>query len=426
MLTGTHQWGIAIAQAVKRHLPKTLTLMGGAHPTFYPEVIQHDGLDMICRGEAEEAIVELAAAIQSGRPFDRIRNFWVKKDEGEIIQNGLRPLVDDLDSLPFLYRELYLRYPSIIHNQTQNFCASRGCPFDCTFCLDHQYKEMYRGLGRMVRLRSPRNVVDEVKDVASRMSLQHVDFIDDTFATNKKWLEEFSDLYRAEIQIPFTCNLRADLADERMVQRLAQARCRAVFFGIETGNEKLRTGVLGKRVTDEQILRLAAQLKANKIKFRNCNILGLPEETLEDAFSTVEMNIRTGPEFPWATIFVPYPGTVLAERCKQLGLLPPDFSPDDVVGTYHAVSSIDIPHAGEIENLHKFFQTAVLFPWAFPLIKRLIKLPPNVFLRLWFALVYGVVFMRNERRGLWWSLKLGWKNLRYLVPSFSGADSPGH
>jgi hypothetical protein len=129
------------------------------------------------------------------------------------------------------------------------------------------------------------------------------------------------------------------------------------------------------------------------------------------------MNIRIKADFPWASVFMPYPGTELGDLSRQMGLLEPTFSADDVNVTFHSSSVLKLPQRREIENLHKFFQTAVLFPWTLPLIRRLIRLPPNKLFVFWFTLVYGYFFIRSESRGCWETIWFGLRNLKHLAPS---------
>jgi anaerobic magnesium-protoporphyrin IX monomethyl ester cyclase len=417
VMTGMHRWAREISLAVKTRLPQAVILWGGPHATFMPDVIREDGIDIVCRGEAEEAVLELANAVQAGTPYDTIANLWVKKPDGTLVRNPVRPLVENLDALPSPDRDLYGRYPNVGSATTQVFMAGRGCPFDCTFCFNHQFRELYRRKGRLVRYRSVRNVLDEIKTIRSRLDLRHVYFNDDTFILNRRWIEEFTDAYKRECPLPFTCLIRADLASEDVIRRLAEAGCRSVFFGIETGNEARRTGLLKKRLTDAQIVETARCLRKHEIKFRTYNILGLPGETLQDAFQTVEMNIRVRASYPWAAIFMPYPGTELGDQSKRMGLLDPRFGADAVDVTFHSASSLRIEHRREIENLHKFFQTAVLMPWTIPVIRRLIRLPPNRLFVLWFTLVYGLLYIRSENRGWRETVAFGLKNLAHLAPA---------
>lgn len=426
VMTGAHSWAQQLSVALKAEFPTVRTVWGGPHPTFSPEIIQRDGIDAICRGEGERALVELAQAVQDGVDYNNVKNLWVKDESLGIIKNELGPLIADLDSLPFPDRGLYARYPAVGASTTQVFMAGRGCPFKCTFCFDHQLSEMYRGKGKFVRFRSVRNLLDEIADVTSRMRVRNVYMNDDTFILNREWVAHFTDTYAEEVPIPFTCLIRADLADEGVIRDLKKAGCRSVFFGIETGNEDLRNGILKKKVSNEQIKNTARLLKEHRIKFRTYNILGLPGETLADSLKTVEMNIDIRTDYPWAAIFVPYPGTELAATSKEMGLLDKDFGVDDVDATFHSTSVLKIEHRNEIVNLHKFFQTAVLLPWTFPLIKRLIRLRPNRLFTLWFAFVYGCVYIRSEDRGWWNTLKFGMRNLGHLAPSLTRRSAKRH
>ena len=417
VMTGMHQWAREISRRLKKEFPDKLIVWGGPHPTFKPDIIHNEGVDMICRGEADDALVELAGAVDRKEPFDHVANFWVKKPGGEIIKNDPRPLVEDLDRLPFPDRTLYRRYPDVNSSTTQIFMASRGCPFDCTFCFNHQLKALYHQKGRFVRYRSVQSLLTEIKEVMAGTEVKNVYLNDDTLILNRKWMDEFTESYGREIKKPFTCLIRADLTSEDLIRRMAEAGCRSVFFGIETGNEALRNGMLKKRVTDENIVHTAGLLKKYGIKYRTYNILGLPGESLEDAFKTIEMNIRIRAEFPWAAIFMPYPGTELGDLSVQMGLLDPAFSDEQVTCTFHSTSVLKMPHRREIENLHKFFQTAVLFPWTFPLVKKLIRLPPNKLFVLWFTFIYGIVYVRSEARGWMHTILFGLKNLKHLAPN---------
>jgi radical SAM superfamily enzyme YgiQ (UPF0313 family) len=427
VMTGMHQWARELSRQLKQAFPDTLIVWGGPHPTFKPDIISDPGVDVICRGEADEAIVDLANAVQEKSSLDSIPNFWVKTADGQVRKNDPRPLLEDLDRLPFPDRTLYRRYPKAGSSTTQIFMASRGCPFDCTFCFNHQLMSLYKNKGRFVRYRTVPNLLAEIREVVANGNVRNIYLNDDTLILNRKWMDEFLEAYGSEIALPFTCLIRADLTSEDLIRRMAGAGCRSVFFGIETGNEALRNGLLKKKVEDKHIVETARLLKQYGIKFRTYNILGLPGETLEDAFKTVEMNIRIGTEFPWAAIFMPYPGTELGDYSMRTGLLDPAFSDEQVSCTFHSTSVLKLEHRREIENLHKFFQTAVLFPCMFPLIKKLVRLPPNKIFVLWFTLVYGIVYIRSEARGWLHTIMFGLKNIRLLAPGlhFRRNKTPG-
>lgn len=406
--TGLHRWALAFAAKVKGEIPCKV-LFGGAHATYFPEVINEPPVDIICRSEGEYAVLELLEKINHGADLTDTLNCWFKVD-GEIIRNEQRPLVADLDQLPFPDRELYItKYPFLKRSQ-KAFLGGRGCPFDCTFCFNHALIKLYKGKGRVVRCRSVDNLLAEVKEVISRYKLKTVYMQDDTFILNKKWVAEFVEKYKQEIGLPFVCLIRADLADEDIIRKLREAGCKNVFFGIEAGSEDLRNSLLKKKVTDEEIKNVARLLKKYGIKFRTYNMLGLPGETLADAFKTVSLNAEIGTDYPWCALFHPFPGTELAEYAKEKGLL--EESVDTACPSFFKESIIKSEHKRELINLQKLFFYGVKFPWAMPLIKRLIRLRPNIIFDLAFLASYGWCYLFSENLSLKEMLSVGIRNVR--------------
>ncbi|MEK7671893.1 MAG: hypothetical protein AAB344_06705, partial [Bacteroidota bacterium] len=203
--------------------------------------------------------------------------------------------------------------------------------------------------------------------------------------------------------------------DKGYAYRLAEGGCKSVFFGVESGNEGLRNNVLLKSLTDAQIETAAEYLHDAEIPFRTYNITALPGETLGDAFSTVNLNIKIKTDYPWCSVFSPFPGTALTDYAIQEGYLDRDFDPDQLSRSFFTDTKMKHPDADQLENLQKFFQTAVLWPWTFPIVKRLIRLKPNMLFRLWFGLVYFHLYINSEQRGFWRTLKFGLKNYRHVL-----------
>lgn len=184
---------------------------------------------------------------------------------------------------------------------------------------------------------------------------------------------------------------------------------------MESGNEDLRNQVLKKQLTDDQIIKAADLLHKAGIKFRTYNILGLPDETLDDAFSTVELNIKIKADYPWCSLFSPFPGTELTDYAYTKGYLSPTFDFENLDKSFFLESKLSLPHIREMQNLQKFFQTAVLWPHSFLLIKKLIKLPPNIFFKIWFGLVYFLIYIRSEKRNFWSTFQFALKNYRHVL-----------
>jgi radical SAM superfamily enzyme YgiQ (UPF0313 family) len=415
IMTGSHRWARELAHELKVRtgIP---TLFGGAHPTFFPQFADHPAVDWIVRGEAEETVVELLDALDAGRSPDGIANLGYRRD-GVRIQAEVRNLVRDLDDLPFPDRDLYADLIGRMDLGIPNVITSRGCPFHCSFCFEDAQRELYKDKGKYVRIRRIDAVLAECRELMARPDVRAIYFADDVFGMSKKWLYEFLPAYKREIGLPFVCLVRADIvaSDPEYARRLAEGGCRSVFFGVESGNEDLRNTVLAKQLTDAQIRTAAERLHAAGIAFRTYNILGLPGETWEDALATVKLNIEIGADYPWASLFAPYPGTALAAHAIETGHLDPDWEPDKLSRSFFLDTPVSGPDARRIHNLQKLFQTAVLFPRALPLVEKLVELPPNPLFRAWFGLVYFHVYTKSEMRSRRQTLRFALRNVRHVL-----------
>ena len=160
--TGAHHWPLKMAKSIKRKHPHVQTFFGGTHPTYFPEMIQEDGVDVICRGEGESAFIEFVDGLEEGKVSPHIANLWVKEG-AQIVKNGLGPLLQDLDALPTPDREIYYRrYPFLRDEPRKSFSTTRGCSYRCSFCFHSGLQPMTKGKGKYVRRRSVDRVLAEV------------------------------------------------------------------------------------------------------------------------------------------------------------------------------------------------------------------------------------------------------------------------
>lgn len=416
IMSGNHQWALSIARQIKREFGVP-NIFGGSHPTFFPEFVKEEGVDIIVRGEGEEACLELMDRFDQRRDFIDVKNLLVSRN-GKIYANEVRPLREDLDYYPFPDRQLYSDLRGHIDLSVRNFITSRGCPWHCTFCFNDSMRELYRGKGKYVRIRDVDKVIEEARILRDTAGTKLIYFADDVFGLDKNWLYEFLQRYKREVGLPFVCLVRADVvcSDERYVQYLVDAGCKSVFFGIESGNERLRNNLLGKSLTNAQIYKAANLLHKAGIKFRTYNILGLPGETLEDALLTIQLNIDIKADYPWCSLFLPFPGTALTRYAVDKGYISKSFNIDQLSKSFFANSNlINQPHINELQNLQRFFQLAVLRPWTFPIIKRLIRLPSNIFFTAIFGIVYFLVHIRSEQKKFLQTLRFGLKNYKHLL-----------
>ncbi|HUU56172.1 MAG TPA: radical SAM protein [bacterium] len=390
-MTGEHQYLLEINRRLKEDY-RGPSVFGGPHATFFPEMVYEDGVDAVCRGEGEEAVVELADALAAGRDYGAVANLWVKRN-GDVATNDVRPLLEDLDRLPFADREiLYEDDADLRDHPTKIFFAMRGCVFRCTYCFNHRFNELYRGRGRVCRTRSVDNLLAEMKYVRGRWPLKYMQLDDDTFLLHtREWLEEFAERLPREVGVPFMCNVRVDLVNAESVRLLKAAGCHAAWMGVETGDERSRRDVLKRPHTNEEIAAAVTLLKRHGIRVATQNLCGLPvEDPVAADEKTLALNVACRPDFAWSSLFYPYPRTELGERA--------------VAGGYYDGSFADVPETNKIntilewgdertrwrvENLHKFFGVVAEYPWLWPLARRLIGLKPNRLFVLVFFLWYG-------------------------------------
>ena len=415
IMSGSHMWAREMAGQIKREygIPN---IFGGAHPTFFPQFGDELPVDMIVRGEGEETALEVLDRLDRKRPLDDIPNLGLRRN-GKLTQAPLRDLRGNLDDYPFPDRHLYDALENRLDRTVRNVITSRGCPFHCSFCFEDAMRELYQGKGKYVRLRSIERVIEECRQLKNETKLRLIYFADDVFGMSKRWLYEFLPVYKREVGVEFICLVRADIvaSDKEYAFRLAEAGCRSVFFGIESANEQLRNRVLSKQLSNEQILTAAELLHRAGIKFRAYNIVGLPDETLADALATVELNIAIETDYPWCSLFAPFPGTELTEYALRKGYLDEQFEYNSLSQSFFLNSNLKLPEIREMENLQKFFQTAVLWPWTLPLIQRLIRLRPNPLFKWWFGLVYFYVYLKSERRNFWSTLRFALRNFRHVL-----------
>lgn len=376
--TGLHRYYLGLNAHLKQRFPRVISLMGGPHPTYFPDVLQTPGLDVICRGEGEDAAVELCDAIARGADYRFIRDLWVKQDQ-VIYANPARELRRDLDSLPFPPRELLYEYDDELRMRPlKSFTTNRGCPFPCSYCFNPSLSEHYGATWKKVRIRSPQNVIAELVHVKRHGPLQVIGFRESIFVYDAHWLREFGDLYRREIGLPYYCHVRGDMMTEEMVDLLAWSGCHTVNLGIETANERLANDVLRRQIKMDKLVAGVRRLKRAGIVVFADNILGIPSGTLEDDLATLQMNIDLDVDYAAATLCTPYPGTGIAKFAVENGHFSGDF--DLIDDSYYTESVLKFSSESEkrqIENLHKLFAVTAAIPALRPIVRQLIKLPPN-------------------------------------------------
>ncbi len=298
---------------------EALIVLGGVHPIVAPEQsIKY--ADVICVGEGEQAFEELLDKLESNNDYSHIQNLWVKI-ENRIIKNDIRDLTQDLDIFE-LDRDIFDVNKYVIgRNYLLDVYAGRGCPYNCTYCVNYYKRNVCKGKGKFVRMRTPENIVSEIKKLKKKYGIKNVAFQDDTFTHNKKWLLEFCDLYAREVGLPFVCNARVETITDETAKALKKANCNGLLLGVESGSEKIRRTVLDRQISNEQIIKAFRLTQKYGIKTLSFNMIGIPYETKKDINKTIQLNRILRPTDIQATIFQPFPGTQLYELSKEKGWL---------------------------------------------------------------------------------------------------------
>ena len=302
---------------------ETITICGGPHPTLQSkDSLNSCGLDMICIGEGERALLELSKRIANGDDVSGVNNIWTKKN-GLMQTTPIGPLIEDLDSLPIPDRELFdFEQRSEGREKTCRIIAIRGCPYNCTYCCNHSIRNIYPNKNNYVRYRSVANVIEELKILRNRYPfIESFNFIDDILPLNKKWFLEFVQQYKREISIPYICHCFPLLIDRETVKLLKESNCIQVQIGIESGNEYNRKIVLNRKVSNERLVNAFHLCREFGIRTYAYNMLGIPYETKEQMLETLKLNALCGIEVSQTSIFYPYQGTELYNISRDSNLI---------------------------------------------------------------------------------------------------------
>lgn len=306
---------IELAKEIKND--KVIVIAGGPHPTIMPDDVLKSGyVDIVVRGEGDETISEVYDSLKD---LSKVKGISYVNN-GKIIHNPNRELIDDLDSLPFPAWEYFPleKYRGTVRKTEFNLpvMTSRGCPFGCTFC----YKGIY---GRIWRQRSPENVIQEIKYLKDKFGIKEFSIVDDNFT-----LKEDRVIYICEkiienkINLPWCTpnGIRVDHASLELFRKMKESGCYRVYMAVECGDQDV-LDKLNKGIRIEQVkgaFELAKEVGFETSAFFMIGNLGETEETME---KTISLAKELDPDFVQFTISTPYPGTQMYEEIMKNGKL---------------------------------------------------------------------------------------------------------
>ena len=330
VLTSYRNHMLATVDELKEAKIDSILIAGGYDITFMPQIIKNSNLDIICVGEGGDPLIELCNQLDKGNNWRdvNIGNLHIKQIDGTIKKNPMRHWLMNMDETPFDDRDIYWKkdpYFKIV--PFTQVLAGRGCPYPCTYCFNDGYKKIHVAAGMKgkdyTNLRSVPHVIEELKMLEDKYGSTDFFFNDSTLTYNPKWIIEFCEEYtKAGIKATYSVNAVIPELTEEVCKALAETKkCRLIRFGLETGNEQFRYKTLRKSVKNSQMIEVTDRMNKYGLRYSMQFMLGLPGETKELTWDTIDMARRiTGPRgVHGINIFKPFPGLEINNIGLELG-----------------------------------------------------------------------------------------------------------
>ncbi|MBN2142286.1 B12-binding domain-containing radical SAM protein [Candidatus Woesearchaeota archaeon] len=273
-------------------------IWGGLEPTLDPEECLKF-CDYACIGEGDQAILEVADRIDEKKPLVQVNNLAFMRDH-KIVRNPLNKLVQDLDDLPFKdispHHKYLIEDDSVIRDFDEiNYSgkrvyfihSARGCPFQCSYCGEDCLKRMYSH-EKFLRRRSVESVIKELKHALQKIPYEEVQFWDEVFAIDRKWLIEFSEQYKKEINKPFFCYIIPETKTDNL-ELLHESGLARTCLGLQSGSKRINKDVFRRPWNEEAFLKTARRLKELHINYYVDTITYNPFENKEDLEETLRI-----------------------------------------------------------------------------------------------------------------------------------------
>ena len=281
---------------------KLQTVLGGCHATALPQESMQDcpEIDVVCTGEGEEVLLDMA----NKKPLNSIKGIIYRLDNN-LIQNKKRPLIENIDNLPYpawhlLDKDFYFSKNSTLIRgfmlKGTTIITTRGCPYKCSFCQSSTL--LKANPGKSVRFHSVERVISEIEYLIDKYQIEGLVFNDDMFSLQRKRvLDICNQLIKKGInkKLKFAINLRVDSVDEELLKVLKEAGCVRVIYGCESGSEKTLKN-MNKKTSVKKNIHAIQLSKKNKITCEANIIIGLPGETRADFLNTIQFLKKARPD----------------------------------------------------------------------------------------------------------------------------------
>jgi radical SAM superfamily enzyme YgiQ (UPF0313 family) len=314
--SATYRRCLETAQVVKEALPSCQVVVGGWHASYMPDTL----LDYVVMGEGERAMVELTQHIT--KSVSENAHVGVAgvgyKHEGVMVKNPPK-FIGNMDEIPFPARHLL---PMHLYDRTIEFLnakpadvmnISRGCPFSCAFCETRKF------WGSACRTFSPTRVMAEVKYMVNEFGTRGIYFINDNFTIKRNETLQLCNLLRKSgLDLKWACDTRTDLVNKELLEKMREAGCKAIWFGVESGSQRILKQI-NRTITLEQTENAFRLCKQVGIRVACSFMLGFPYETREDLEATRRFADKLDPDWCQFNVFIAYPDSRLYQEMLQTG-----------------------------------------------------------------------------------------------------------
>lgn len=331
---------IYACKEIKEKYPKVKTVVGGIHPTFFPEqTLTNPYIDFVVINEGEKTLLGLLNAIEGKINLNQIANLgWKDKKKNIHINHGMEEFIP-MDELPtpawdLVDVERYVRVLSSApdewvapgespSNRVLNMYSSKGCPFPCSFCYNLFFNR------RQWRSRNVEKTVAEFEMLNKKYGINYFIVHDDNFVVDKKRALKIAGLIKQKgMKIKYSIDARIDAFDYEFLKRLKESGMCEIRVGCESGSNRVLNEVIQKRITKEQTLKAVQVAKDLDLKLILSFVIGWPTETIAERQETIDLILQIQKINPKAAIYplwvyIPYPGTNLFKQAVQLGFKEP-------------------------------------------------------------------------------------------------------
>ena len=360
---------------------RPFVLVGGCHPTVDAEgTINNKHVDAICVGEGEKPWRSFLKAFHAGADVSTVNGLWVKTETG-IRKNPIADLMsaEELWAQPLdfsHYDERHFRYvfDGTVYNRG-SLELSRGCPYDCTYCVNTGFKEIYKGKGQFMRVRPYESLLKAAKYLAERVDM--IQFQDESFfSVPTKTIEEFTEWYGSEVKLPFMVQVRPETVNRRKVELLASMGVPVqMSVGIESGSSRVLKEICNRKTRVKALHEAFAIIKDHAVRTTGYTMIGFPTETRDEVFQTIDMVRSINLDISIMSIFFPFKGTPLRDLCIEKGYITGDeparsftegpilqnqpMSPKEILDirrTYALYTKLPKDYFGDVEKCEKDYE----------------------------------------------------------------------